>query len=70
VTDVYKYGNEPWGCIKKNFCRLLERLKFLCHGIIFKAFIYIASIDQSAGQKSYKPFGRTLYTEYFLSDSL
>jgi hypothetical protein len=33
---MYKYGNEPWGCIKENFCRLLERLKFLRHGIIVK----------------------------------
>ena len=47
VTDVYKYGNEPWGCIKKNFCRLLERLKFLCHGIIVKTFMYyIAAIEK------------------------
>jgi len=46
VTDVYKYGNEPWGCIKENLCRLLERLKFLCQGIIVKTFMYIASIEK------------------------
>jgi hypothetical protein len=61
MTDVYKYGNEPWGCIKENFCRLLERLKFVCHGIIMKTFImYIASVGKkNAGRKSYKPFGHT-----------
>jgi len=52
MTDVYKYGNEPWGCIKENFCRLLERLKFVCHGIIVKTFMYIASIKKKTLDRS------------------
>lgn len=52
MMDVYKYGNEPWNCIKENFCRLLERLKFVCHGIIVNTFMYIASIEKKSLYRS------------------
>lgn len=52
MTDVCKYGNEPCGCIKENFYRLLERLKFLCNGTIVKVFMYIASIEKKPLDRS------------------
>jgi len=66
VTDVYKYGTEPWGCIKENFYRLLERLKFLCHGIIVKTFMYIASIG---GKKTLDRSRTSLFAAHFKLNS-
>jgi len=65
VTAVYKYGNESWDRIKENFCRLLERLNFLCHGMIVKIFMYIASIEKTAGHKLYKTFCRVFKLNRF-----
>jgi hypothetical protein len=65
VTAVYKYGNESWDRIKENFCRLLERLNFICHGMIVKTFMYIASIEKTAGHKLYTPFCRVFKLNCF-----
>jgi hypothetical protein len=56
VTAVYKYGNETWGRIKENFCRLPEQLNFLCHGIIVKTFICIASIEKKSWTEAVQSF--------------